>query len=631
MSAAQPQQDPRFRELVDRLANELCRTVDGDFDVFIDIASEDAVFQKLRMLVNSTLQTAREGISSIRAQAERAEYERQLIAQRDQAQEVARVKAAFLANMSHELRTPMHGILNLCDLMLETPLDDDQQRLMDTMLDSAQGLLRILNDILDLSKLEAGRVEIENIAFDLPDLVARLSQVMQVQAQRKGLSWEVQIAPGVAGMLGDPTRMRQILNNVLGNALKFTEHGGVVLSITVSPPGVLCIEVRDSGIGMSPEVVSRLFEKFSQADASIARRYGGTGLGLAITRQLVTRMGGEIVARSTPGQGSVFTVTLPYRAVEVPVFAISDQVPATEVQMRVLLADDNPVNRLTASRMLRGHAADVVMAEDGAQALAALRSESFDIVFMDIQMPGVSGEQALEAILREPQLYGNMPVIALTANALTSDRERFLAAGFADYLSKPFRRVDLLALLQRWGDRLVAQGRVQPPAAPAVPWATPALPLPAPEPAGASGSSDTRPTASRGGAAGFDRALFFDNYGVFSREEQREIIDEGRAMLEAAITQLTLAQGARDWHRVHATAHKLSGGIGSIGFTALSQQARGVMEWLGEQRTEHRGPSDEATDTLPRIDAQAMQLASSLTDACVACLALMRDPDTLLG
>ncbi|NBQ87970.1 MAG: response regulator [Betaproteobacteria bacterium] len=622
MSAAQPQQDPRFRELVDRLANELCRTVDGDFDVFIDIASEDAVFQKLRMLVNSTLQTAREGISSIRAQAERAEYERQLIAQRDQAQAVARVKAAFLANMSHELRTPMHGILNLCDLMLDTPLDEDQRRLMDTMLDSAQGLLRILNDILDLSKLEAGRVEIEHIAFDLPDLVSRLSQVMQVQALRKGLSWEVQIAPGVAGMLGDPTRVRQILNNVLGNALKFTERGGVVLSIAVDPPGVLRIEVRDSGIGMSPEVLSRLFEKFSQADASIARRYGGTGLGLAITRQLVTRMGGDIVARSTPGQGSVFVVTLPYRAVEVPVFAVSDQLPATAVQMRVLLADDNPVNRLTASRMLRGHAARVVMAEDGAQALDALRNERFDIVFMDIQMPGVSGEQALEAILREPQVYGSMPVIALTANALTSDRERFLAAGFADYLSKPFRRADLLALLQHWGDRLVAQGRVLPAAqSDAVPLQTPEL----------AGTVDARAPAPDGGTTGFDRALFFENYGVFSRDEQREIIEEGRAMLESAITQLTLAQGARDWHRVHATAHKLSGGIGSIGFTALSQQARGVMEWLGEQLSELRAGGHEATATLPSIDAQAMPRASALADACVACLALMRDPDALLG
>lgn len=357
----------------------------------------------------------------------------------------------------------MNGLLGMADLLLDEPLSVKQHERVQLLVDSGRTLLVIINDILDFSKIEAGQLRIEHIAFDLHDAVEQLARMYAVQAQAKSLPLQIDFqaaAPTV--LLGDPNRLKQVLGNLLGNAVKFTERGAVTLRVLMrpletiaDPRAMLRVEVEDTGLGISPEVVDQLFQPFAQADESTTRRFGGTGLGLTISKHLVELMGGRIGLKSRLGQGSLFWVELPFDlGNEGPDSCFApDFVSPDWSGRRALLVEDNAVNMIVAQTQLERLGALVVTAVDGVLALEALAREPFDIVLMDCQMPNMDGFEAVGRwrILENARIVSRRtPVIALTANAMAGDRERCLEAGFDDHLGKPFSQEDLQRMLIRW-------------------------------------------------------------------------------------------------------------------------------------------------------------------------------------
>ncbi len=388
------------------------------------------------------------------------EAEAAIAAARDQALEASRLKSQFLANMSHEVRTPMNGVLGMAQLLLDTDLDETQQRYLGVLKESGENLLRIVNDILDFSKVEAGKLELERITFDVRTTVAGVVALHAVAAQRKGLALDLDIAPDVPRWLtGDPGRLHQILTNFTTNAIKFTDGGRVAVTVRGAPAARVRFEVTDTGIGIDQSAV-RLLEPFSQADTSTTRRFGGTGLGLAICRQLVDLMGGRMGYSSEAGRGSTFWFEVPLPPGPAPAARPAD--PARDVpagpygdRARLLVAEDNPVNQLVAVRMLAslGYTADV--AATGAEAIRAVQRASYAAVLMDCQMPDLDGFEATREIRRLQDGATRTPVIAITASATQDDRDRCIEAGMDDYVSKPVRVEELRGVLTRWVARAV--------------------------------------------------------------------------------------------------------------------------------------------------------------------------------
>jgi len=370
-----------------------------------------------------------------------------LAGSRDRAADANEAKSAFLAMMSHELRTPLNGVLGMAHALAASPLDERQHGYVEVIESSGQSLLAILNDILDLSKIEAGRLEIEAISYRLTDLLDSIVALWSAPVAEKGLVLSVEFKDVPTWVAGDPTRLRQILTNLLSNALKFTERGEIRLRVRYDADQSLRFEVSDTGTGMSPAVLTRLFRDFSQGDPSTGRRFGGTGLGLSISRKLCRMMGGDLAAESVEGQGSTFIGWVRAPAAAAPAEAAEAEARGELPQLRILAVDDNASNRAVVEALLHALGLSVALASDGVEALEILRMAPIDLVLMDINMPVMNGVQALAAIRSGQAGEPGVRVVALTADAMAGDHERYLNQGFDGHLSKPIQPAALVEVL----------------------------------------------------------------------------------------------------------------------------------------------------------------------------------------
>ncbi|HEX8568651.1 MAG TPA: ATP-binding protein [Caulobacteraceae bacterium] len=426
------------------MAQTMRRMADGDLDVRTPAARATSEVEGMSQALEAFRANARDLL-----EAETA---------RRAAEKAARDRSEFLAVMSHEIRTPMNGVLGMADALGHTDLDPGQREMLGILNTSGSTLLALLNDILDYSKIEAGRIELEAIPLDISRIVQEVAELFRPQAQGKGLALTAVVPPEAPICLGDPARVRQILHNLVANAVKFTHEGSIRVAVGVRPDGgeatELLVEVADTGIGISPEVQSRLFQKFVQGDASTTRAYGGTGLGLAISRELAQLMGGDITVRSRPGHGAAFTfrVKLPHAeaapAAEAAGQPAADEAPSLS-SLRILAAEDNPNNRQVLQIMLDMVGAQVTFAENGEEAVRQWSQRSFDVILMDVQMPLMDGMEATREIRARERAEGRprVPIIGVTANAMPHHVTACAEAGMDAHVSKPIRPAALVEAL----------------------------------------------------------------------------------------------------------------------------------------------------------------------------------------
>jgi len=414
-------------------------------------------------LIKNTRRAAKDLENLNRSLTSEIEYvkniEEELKKARDDAERMSRTKGEFLANMSHEIRTPMNGVIGTLQLLEDTKLNETQREYVEIAYKSADSLMSILNDILDLSKIEAGQLEFEAIPFDLREVVNDVVVLHSLKAEQMGIYLNSNVEEAVPrNVIGDPTRMRQVMVNLISNAIKFTSEGGVSVHIKLKlkdeKDALIRVEVMDTGIGIPKSKHQKLFVAFSQADGSTTRKYGGSGLGLTIVRQLVEMMKGNLGVDSEVGKGSKFWFVIPLGIARDDEISEMPAIVAKPVVLtgKVLLVEDNPINQMVAKKMLEKTGLVSVLAENGKEALERLEQEEFDAVLMDCQMPEMDGFEATRLWREQEQMLSNgrLPIIAMTANVMQGDRERCLASGMDDYLGKPVRQAELGSVLQRW-------------------------------------------------------------------------------------------------------------------------------------------------------------------------------------
>ncbi len=458
--------EKRFAELVPRGARILYELhylpvleMQGHFaEVALDLQLPGG--RRFPVLVNAKrLQREQHCLMVLFPAGKRRKYEQELLQAEQHVREALaeveranRAKADFLANMSHEIRTPMNAVLGFAELLQQTELNQRQKEKVDLIHQSADALLTLINDLLDFSRIEAGKLRLCAVPFSLRELCEGVVKLLRPQVAGKPVQVEfVWAAQSEGECVGDAGRVRQVLVNLLGNAVKFTGRGKVELRVMDAGQEMFRVEVSDTGIGIPLEVQPRIFGKFVQADSSSKRQYGGSGLGLAISRQLVEAMGGQIGFRSQPGEGSCFWFEIPVQ-MEGEAGSTTDVLPKEAKGqippgLPVLVAEDNPVNQRLAQRMLENLGCTVQLAANGLEAISLVMNGEFEMIFMDCQMPGMDGFEAAQAIRA---MKPEQVIVALTANALPTDRQRCLAAGMQDYLAKPVRQQELQEMLLRW-------------------------------------------------------------------------------------------------------------------------------------------------------------------------------------
>ncbi len=531
-------------------------------------------------------------------------------------EQASRAKSEFLANISHEVRTPLNAFMGLTRMLMDSPLNADQSSWLAMMDNSAHELLDLLNNILDLSRIEAGQLDIENVRFDLHQALEQAIVPYAEQADEKALEFHFELPPALPQWVtGDAVRLRQVLNNLLSNAIKFTPRGGrieVRIRALEAPDGGqqrLQLQVRDSGVGIAPEHHATVFDAFTQADASTARPYGGSGLGLAICARLARLMGGDIDLQSDAGQGSIFTLTLPLRELDPgPLSASAELMEVSQaggryVGLVVLLAEDHPVNELMMRQLLLRLGCIVRVARGGVHAVAQWEQGGIDLVLMDVQMPGMSGLQATKEIrdIETRRKLPRTPIVAVTANAMAGDREACLASGMDGYTAKP---VSPQALIKEM-DRVLKIGDAQ--AAPDVPEAPepppPVEPIQVAQPAPV--EQPTPRESAHGEALDVEKLLRrLDG----DEDTLGQLAQAMRADLATRQIELQKALGTRDTAAAVAHAHGLKGSLGAM--TA----ERGARLAKGLELAARSGDWQLFSRALPLMQVEAKQIDRALAD-----------------